>query len=356
VVRLPLAPDDHDRHGHVGDVAFDGRRNLELNVGMACNNACVFCVSGLPEGKESRRWLPLDKAQRELKVAFDAGCRSVGFLGGEPTIYPDLLPAVAYARELGYSRVAICSNGMKYDDASFVRALVDAGVTRFAVSVHSHRPDLEEELVKVPDALERKVAGLRNLLVEKAAGRLPDNVSINPVLSKKTAPHIVDFIAFFVSIGLDDIRFNFIRPEGKAEIDADPACGSALARSIVPTFTEVKPWIRRAIVANETRFKIHLTFGEMPICALPDELLRNAALLRRYVGEFQDLTTDVALFAAPRREEGKDGLDRFNWQDRKRAQLKQPVAACASCRYGGTCFGVAKGYVSLHGDREFHPL
>src|SRR5262245_27765935 len=346
-LRLPLIGDDH---GHVGGVAFDGRRNLELNVGMACNNACVFCVSGLPEGKESRRWLPLDKAKRELKHAFDNGCRSIGFLGGEPTIYPELLPAAAYARELGYTRIAVCSNGMKYDDPAFVEALLAAGVTRFAISVHSHKPEIELDLVKVPDALERKVAGIKNLLAAKAAGRVPDNVSINPVLNRKTYRHIVEFMAFWTGIGVDDIRFNFIRPEGKAEAEED------VARDIVPTFTEVAPYIRQAVVANERRFRIHLTFGEMPICGLPPELVANQKLMRRYVGEFQDLVTDVALFAAPRKDEGKDGLDRFNWQDRKRGQLKQPVAACPTCRYAGTCFGVAKGYVTLYGEREFHPL
>jgi MoaA/NifB/PqqE/SkfB family radical SAM enzyme len=346
--RLPVvAPDGF---GHVPEVAFDARRNLELNVGMACNNACVFCVSGLPEGKESRRWLPLAKAERELEVAFARGCRSVGFLGGEPTIWPELLPAVRHARALGYTRVAVCSNGMRYDDAGFVRALVDAGVTRFAVSVHSHRAEIEHELTRVPDALERKLAGLRHLLAERAAGRLPDNVSINPVLNRRTYAEVVELIEFFVRAGIDDIRFNFIRPEGKAEIEHE------IARSLIPTFTQVAPYIRRAILANERRFRIHLTFGEMPLCGLPEELLARPRLLQRYVGEFQDLTTDVALFAAPRRDDGQDGLDRFNWQDRKRGQLKQPVAACATCRYGGTCFGVARGYVALHGEREFRPL
>jgi MoaA/NifB/PqqE/SkfB family radical SAM enzyme len=349
--RLPVLGSGvvHDDHGHVDGVAYDGRRNLELNVGMACNNACVFCVSGLPEGKESRRWLPLDKAQRELQVAYDGGCRSIGFLGGEPTIYPDLLPAIRFAKELGYTRIALCSNGMKYDDPGFVRAVVDAGVTRFAVSVHSHRSEVEAALTKVPDALERKTKGLRNLLAELSAGRVPDNVSINPVLNRKTYPHLVEFIDSFVRLGIRDIRFNFIRPEGKAEIEND------VAREVIPTFTEVAPYIRRAILANERTYRIHLTFGEMPICGLPEDLRRNRALLGKYVGEFQDLTTDVALFAAPRKNEGQDGLDRFNWQDRKRDQLKQEVQACARCRYRGVCFGVARGYVTLYGEREFFP-
>jgi MoaA/NifB/PqqE/SkfB family radical SAM enzyme len=329
-------------------VAFDPRRNLELNVGMACNNACVFCVSGLPEGKESRMWLPLDKARHELDVAFASGSRSVGFLGGEPTLYPAILPAVAYARARGFTRIAICSNGMKYDDRDFVRALVDAGVTRFAVSVHSHHAEVEAWLTKVPDALERKLAGLAYLLAERAAGRVPDNVSINPVLNKKTYRHVVEFLRFYRGLGIDDVRFNFIRPEGKAEIEHE------IAQEIVPTFTEVAPFIRRAILANERELGIHVTFGEMPICGLPRSLLRTPLLLYKYVGEFQDLVTDCALFAAPRRQAGNDGLDRFNWQERKRSFLKQPVAACNGCRFGGACFGVARGYVAMYGEGELH--
>jgi len=346
-LHLRVLDEAKDGFGHVQAVPFDSRKNLELNVGMACNNACVFCVSGMPEGNDSRRWLPLEKAKREIKVAYDDGCRSLGFLGGEPTIWPELLPATEYARGLGFTRIAVCSNGMKYEDPAFVAKLVDAGVTRFAVSVHSHLPEIEFALTKVPNALDRKLAGLRNLLAQKAAGRLPDNVSINPVLNKKTYAHIVDFLEFYAGFGVDDIRFNFIRPEGKAEVEHD------VAEEIVPTFTEVAPFIRRAVVANERRFRIHVTFGEMPICGLPASLRKTPELLHRYVGEFQDLVTNVALFAAPRRDEGRDGLDRFSWQGRKRTMLKREVAVCESCKLQGVCFGVGRGYVKMYGDREF---
>ncbi|HEV8244868.1 MAG TPA: radical SAM protein [Polyangiaceae bacterium] len=346
-LHLHVLESSKDEHGHVGGVAFDSRKNLELNVGMACNNACVFCVSGMPEGNESRRWLPLEKAKREIKVAFDDGCRSLGFLGGEPTIWPELVASTMYARELGFTRIAVCSNGMKYEDANFVRRLVDAGVTRFAVSVHSHLPELEYALTKVPNALDRKIAGLRNLLAEKAAGRLPDNVSINPVLNKMTYRYVVEFLEFYKALGIDDVRFNFIRPEGKAEVEHD------VAEEIIPTFTEVAPFLRRAVIANERRLRIHVTFGEMPICGLPRSLRMTPDLLQRYVGEFQDLVTNVALFAAPKREEGRDGLDRFSWQDRKRSFLKQEVAACNDCRFRGVCFGVGRGYVKMYGDSEF---
>ncbi len=344
---LHVLDNARDDHGHVAGVPFDSRKNLELNVGMACNNACLFCVSGMPEGNESRRWLPLEKSKREIKVAYDDGCRSLGFLGGEPTIWPELIPSTVYARELGFTRIAVCSNGMKYEDPGFVRSLVDAGVTRFAVSVHSHLPELEAALTKVPNALERKLNGLKNLLAEKAAGRLPDNVSINPVLNKMTYRHVVEFLEFYKALGIDDIRFNFIRPEGKAEVEKD------VATQIIPTFTEVAPFLRKAVIANERRLHLHVTFGEMPICGLPKSLRLTPELLHRYVGEFQDLVTNVALFAAPKREAGRDGLDRFSWQDRKRTFLKQGVKVCADCRFNGVCFGVGRGYVKMYGESEF---
>ena len=38
----------------------DQRRNVEINVGKACNNRCVFCLDGMPK-KEVTPILPLTK-------------------------------------------------------------------------------------------------------------------------------------------------------------------------------------------------------------------------------------------------------------------------------------------------------
>ncbi|MEK6606046.1 MAG: radical SAM protein [Myxococcota bacterium] len=319
------------------------RRNLELNIGRACNNHCVFCVSGKAV-KDERMWVPPDKAKHEVKVAFDRGCRSLGFLGGEPSIYPHLVEVTQYARELGYTRVALATNAMVFDNAEYARKVVEAGVTRATISFHAHTRKLEHVITKVPNAFDRKVKAIENLLALKREGRLPDNVSVNPVINSINFRHLPGMVRFFARLGLDDVRFNFIRNHGNAEDDG----------SLCPTFTDLRPYLERIVEENEAKHRITVTFGELPYCAMPWALHTNRELFRRYVGELHDYITDVAIFASPRQPD--DGLYRFNWQDSKRNDLKMKVDACQTCRYLEPCEGVWRTYVDLHGDREIRPV
>ena len=84
----------------------DVRRNVEINIGKACNNRCVFCLDGLPK-REDRSYMDFGLMQSEITRWYDAGHRSIGFLGGEPTTYPKIIQSVAYARQMGFTRIAI---------------------------------------------------------------------------------------------------------------------------------------------------------------------------------------------------------------------------------------------------------
>ena len=54
---------------------------------------------------------------------------SVQFSGGEPTLSPHFLPAVRYARELGYFSVQCATNGVRFaQEPGFAKAAADAGL------------------------------------------------------------------------------------------------------------------------------------------------------------------------------------------------------------------------------------
>ncbi|MBI3288421.1 MAG: radical SAM protein, partial [Elusimicrobia bacterium] len=184
-------------------------KNVEINPGRLCNNKCVFCMSG-EERDDHEPWADLERMKVEIRVHHENGARSLGFLGGEPSTYPHILDCIRYARELGYQRVALCTNGTRLADPDFLEKALESGLTRATVSVHSHIPEIEERLVEVPGILEKKIQAIDNLVAVKRAGRLPDNVSLNPVLNRLNAPHMEAFARFFAARGIDDIRFNFI--------------------------------------------------------------------------------------------------------------------------------------------------
>jgi MoaA/NifB/PqqE/SkfB family radical SAM enzyme len=250
----------------------------------------------------------MERLRAELEHWRGEGHESVGFLGGEPTIYHGIVEAVAYAAALGYSRIAIATNGMRLADAGLTDRLVEAGLTRATVSMHGHTAALEDRLTAVAGSFERKRRGLGNLVAHRDAGRLRDGVSVNAVLCAYNARHLPRMMRFFFEeLDLRDLRVNFVRPEGNAAGD----------RALVGTYASASEVLLKAVVLNERHFRRVLTFGEMPLCTLPAALLRDERLLARYAGDaFRDLSTDCSI-----RSEGvddgvsvvEDGQARFNW-------------------------------------------
>lgn len=324
----------------------DSRRNIEINIGKACNNKCVFCLDGFPTGKQ-RAFMPWEKMQSEIDYWYAQGHRSLGFLGGEPSTYPWIVKAVAHARAVGFTRIAIATNATKLRRQDFTDRLLNAGLTRVTVSMHGHTAELEDRLTRVPGNFEKKCRALRYLVAKRDEGMLVDGVSVNVVLNGWNYRYLPKILRFFYEeMQIPDVRVNYVRPEGYAEGSAD----------LTPHYTKVVPVLMKAILLNEFHFKKTFTFGGFPMCVLPRELVRSRKLLERYMGEYRDLSTDCSI-----RGEGDDGgvvrleegRARFNWQDRKRYDLKEHLEACRACDMAHLCEGVWKGYLDIHGDSEF---
>lgn len=324
--------------------AEEGRR-VEVHLGTLCNNRCAFCMSGV-ERDHKEPWAEFSRVKEELRHFRAQGCRAAGFLGGEPTVYPEILEAVAYAKGLGYDRISLCTNGTRLSDPAFCADLAKAGLTRVTMSVHSHRAELEDgPLTGVPGNLARKVAALKNLTALRGKGLFPDGLALNPVLCRPNLDELEEFVEFFGELGLDDIRFNFIWPQGAAL--NDPAW--------VPTFREAMPRVVKLMLVNEKRLRKHLTFGGVPKCALSLAGIGGPLadhLAARYLDEAGfDPDNDVSLAT-------KKGPmpDRFVWQKVKRDRLKTRAPACADCAEAARCEGVWGTYAELYGLDELRPL
>jgi MoaA/NifB/PqqE/SkfB family radical SAM enzyme len=320
-------------------------RRVEIHLGTLCNNRCAFCMSSMNrDGHEP--WAELERVKEELRHFRAGGCRSAGFLGGEPTVYPGIVESIAYAKSLGYDRISLCTNGTRLSDPAFCGALAKAGLTRVTLSVHSHRAEVEDGVMTgVPGNLARKLAGIRNLLALRAEGRLPGNIALNPVLCRPNLDEMEDYIAFFSSRGLDDIRFNYIWPQGEARGD----------RRWIPSFEEAMPKILRVMLRSEKRPRGHLTFGGIPKCALllagvKGPLLEHLAA--KYLDEAGfDPDNDVSMATR-----GGPMPDRFVWQEKKKETLKAKGPECARCAHRARCEGVWGSYADLYGFGELTPL
>ncbi len=96
-------------------VAFKpGERNIFFHILTACNLSCSHCY--INPDQHGSRTLPRETIEKWLELFVSAGKKSnVIFLGGEPTLHPDLPAVVARAKALGYF-VTVDSNGYLFHD------------------------------------------------------------------------------------------------------------------------------------------------------------------------------------------------------------------------------------------------
>jgi MoaA/NifB/PqqE/SkfB family radical SAM enzyme len=222
-------------------------------------------------------------------------------------------------------------------------ALIDAGATRIALSIHSHRAAVEDALCGRKGAFAQKMKAIDLCLAALAAGRLPDGFSINACVHGKNLAELDAMARFLHARGVRDLRINSLRPEHEAVGD----------KAIVPRLTDVVPELMRLVVLNERTLRMTVTFGDIPLCLWPPAFLARHAIAGRYLGELRDFDTSVTVF----RDQSDEGApDRFNWKERRQGRLKTHPPACRRCRARGTCEGVWTRYLEMYGEGEIHAI
>ncbi|MBL8911311.1 MAG: radical SAM protein [Archangium sp.] len=101
------------------------RATLELT--RSCNQNCVFCArAGMPKLEDVSFAQQLDALNGE----------ELTFIGGEPTLVPELTDLVARAKAKGFKRIGLQTNALKLADEKYTHGLADAGLTDVHVTLH----------------------------------------------------------------------------------------------------------------------------------------------------------------------------------------------------------------------------
>ena len=107
---------------------------LTIDLTNRCNMMCNPCFMDANQVGYVHE-LEWDEVQKLLDDAASIKPRrqlSVQFSGGEPTLSPHFLPAIRYARKLGYFSVQCATNGIRFaQDEAFAKEAAEAGL-RFA--------------------------------------------------------------------------------------------------------------------------------------------------------------------------------------------------------------------------------
>ena len=309
-------------------------KRVELNLGFLCNNKCRFCLTNVP--LKERSFVSYEVLKRELKDYYKRGYRQVGFLGGEPTIYPKIIQLASFARKVGYKQIHIVSNGRKYSDKEFLRRLAKGGVNKFYVSIHSHKAAIEDDLTSVRGSFKEKVRGLSNLRELQDEGVIKGRIYLNTVINKMNYRYLEQILLFYRKMGLADFRFDFIRPEVRA---------LANFGELVPKYSQVMGYVKRVLDLGRA-LKADVTFGAIPPCLFYRYRIRVSSTS---LGEFNDLGTESNLSE-------QNTIKRFTVSEKRRNEYKVKGNSCKTCVFDRVCEGVWKHYAALYGLKELAPV
>jgi len=153
---LLISPDGLHDHGS-SSIRWGRGAVLTVDLTNRCNMMCDPCFMDANQVGYVHE-LSLNEVQGILDDAIRVKPRrqlSVQFSGGEPTVSPVFLDAVAYARELGYFSIQCATNGIRFaQEPGFARLAKRAGL-RFAylqfdgVDNESHRHRAVDNLFDV---------------------------------------------------------------------------------------------------------------------------------------------------------------------------------------------------------------
>lgn len=180
-------------------VDFNGRIDwIELVVGFACNCRCRVCSAGAQD-QTSR----LDRADLEawLDRGFGWGAKRVWFGGGEPSLHPDLAPAIAFGRALGYQTTRLQTNGLRLAYPAFIERLVESGLTEVSFSIKGGQAATHDAMTQVPGAFD---------LLRKATDFAVDaglRVEADVLISKTSLSELELIVEGFADLGVEAFTF-----------------------------------------------------------------------------------------------------------------------------------------------------
>jgi len=125
-----IAPDQLHEHG-TSSIRYGRGAVLTIDLTNRCNMMCEPCFMDANQVGyvHELSWDDIKQLLEDSITIKPKRQLSVQFSGGEPTLSPYFLEAVAYARKLGYFSIQAATNGIRFaQDPEFARQAADAGL------------------------------------------------------------------------------------------------------------------------------------------------------------------------------------------------------------------------------------
>lgn len=185
--------------------------NVFFHILTGCNLRCHHCY--INPAQHGSQTLPIETIERWLQVlAQRSPAANVIFLGGEPTMHPDLPAAVHVARKLGYQSVTIDTNGYLFHD--ILKKVTPAQVDFFSFSLDGASAETNDAL-RGKGCYEHCTAGIRKAVAAGFRTSLIYTVSARNLDELARMPDLV------AELGIERFFIQVIGLRGQSSEQAD---------------------------------------------------------------------------------------------------------------------------------------
>jgi MoaA/NifB/PqqE/SkfB family radical SAM enzyme len=296
-----------------------GMQVFDIKLGFACNNHCLCC---LVEHVKEYRAFPWKMLTRHIENSAQSGCRNLIVSGGEPSVNPDFIKLLHFAKDAGFQAIQIQTNGRMMSYEAFVKKIMEVRPMRYSFLISLHFP--EKELYNSytrSDGFDQVISGIKNLVKNGLS------LKINTVVMKPNLGLLGDITDLVRSLGVKRQQFRMIDGHGVREY----------YDKFVPPISTAARSIRRVIEKNKCGdFKLDV--HELPLCVLGRDMESHMSPPVNPDRVNMSLGSTTVKFTRVMEES-------FVFSDR-----------CAACSYRSTCKGIRKGYSKIYGFDELKPI
>lgn len=174
--------------------------NAWITLNRVCNLRCNWCYAKHTHYDKADD-IPLNQAFHIINMLSELNIPHISLIGGEPTLYPELLQVIKYAKEHNIT-CGIITNGIKLADESFLVDLKEFGLQNVSLSLKGYSKENFNYLTGI-DGYNIALNAIRNL----AKNDVPFSVSM--VIDRYNSKNFLSGIYDAVKQGATNFYLSF---------------------------------------------------------------------------------------------------------------------------------------------------
>jgi MoaA/NifB/PqqE/SkfB family radical SAM enzyme len=293
-----------------------------ISITDVCNNDCEFCDLG--KSRKGARHRKYEQIRKQMEALRERGVSRVALTGGEPTLHPDLLGMVSYAKSIGFSHIRMYTHGRALRRNNLMGRLLDAGLTHLMISLFGPDKSMHEEASGDIGSYEETISGI------EVAARADVHLVVNCPVTSINVHALKDYLNVLDRYASPDTIWQLSDLYPTSKVLRDP--------QIHADYGIMMPILDAALTEATIRGRRFL-LQEFPLCTVFP--WHTDAKELGWWNRIQFLIGD---WKRP------DSL----WSSRPWvAPHRFYTASCDKCTYRNQCLGIPNSYAEVHPDLSF---